>query len=172
MDKISELMDGELDENQARRQVARVSQDAAMREAWEKFHLIGDIMRGESPLSGGFGRGFTELLSREPTVLAPQRRAVSRMLTYVLPAAASAAAIAVVAWIAFFTNPVAPVAPIAKAPASVPATEAPSIELASVPSEGTMNEYLIAHQEFSPSTEIQGVAPYIRSVSVTRPAGQ
>jgi hypothetical protein len=28
-----------------------------------------------------------------------------------------------------------------------------------------MNEYLIAHQEFSPSTEIQGLAPYIRGVS-------
>jgi hypothetical protein len=32
-----------------------------------------------------------------------------------------------------------------------------------------MNEYLIAHQEFSPSTEIQGLAPYIRSVSGARP---
>jgi hypothetical protein len=31
-----------------------------------------------------------------------------------------------------------------------------------------MNEYLIAHQEFSPSTEIQGLAPYIRSVSSSR----
>jgi hypothetical protein len=33
-----------------------------------------------------------------------------------------------------------------------------------------MNEYLMAHQEFSPSTEIQGLAPYIRSVSGTQQA--
>ena len=33
-----------------------------------------------------------------------------------------------------------------------------------------MNEYLMAHQEFSPSTALQGVAPYIRSVSITRQA--
>jgi hypothetical protein len=32
-----------------------------------------------------------------------------------------------------------------------------------------MNEYLIAHQEFSPSTAIQGLAPYIRSVSSAQP---
>jgi hypothetical protein len=31
-----------------------------------------------------------------------------------------------------------------------------------------MNEYLIAHQEFSPSTAIQGLAPYIRGVSATQ----
>jgi hypothetical protein len=30
-----------------------------------------------------------------------------------------------------------------------------------------MNEYLLAHQGFSPSTAIQGLAPYIRSVATT-----
>jgi len=30
-----------------------------------------------------------------------------------------------------------------------------------------MNEYLMAHQGFSPSTAIQGLAPYIRTVSAT-----
>jgi sigma-E factor negative regulatory protein RseA len=35
----------------------------------------------------------------------------------------------------------------------------------SVPSEGAMNNYILAHQGFSPSTAIQGVAPYIRGVS-------
>jgi hypothetical protein len=31
-----------------------------------------------------------------------------------------------------------------------------------------MNDYLLAHQGFSPSTAIQGLAPYIRSVSTTQ----
>jgi hypothetical protein len=43
---------------------------------------------------------------------------------------------------------------------------APSI--ANVSSEGRMNEYLLAHQGFSPSTAIQGLVPYIRSVSTTQ----
>ena len=47
-----------------------------------------------------------------------------------------------------------------------PPADAP-VALASVPSEGKMNEYLMAHQGFSPSTAIQGLAPYIRSVSAT-----
>jgi hypothetical protein len=33
-----------------------------------------------------------------------------------------------------------------------------------------MNEYLLAHESFSPSTALQGLAPYIRSVAATRPA--
>ena len=28
-----------------------------------------------------------------------------------------------------------------------------------------LNDYLIAHQEYSPSTAIQGVAPYVRTVA-------
>jgi hypothetical protein len=28
-----------------------------------------------------------------------------------------------------------------------------------------MNDYLIAHQEFSPSTEVQGAASYMRTVA-------
>jgi len=72
---------------------------------------------------------------------------------------------------ALFNNPLAPQPELAQAPNTTPpaATPTPSAQLASVPSEGRMNEYLIAHQEFSPSTEIQGLAPYIRGVSSIRP---
>jgi hypothetical protein len=49
-------------------------------------------------------------------------------------------------------------------PAPIPTT-APVAQVASVPDEGRTNEYLLAHQAFSPSTAIQGVVPYIRSVS-------
>ena len=94
------------------------------------------------------------------------------MTTYALSAAASLSAVALVAWVALApTAPLGPqagIAPGVKAftPVSVEATS----QLASVPSEGRMNEYLLAHQGFSPSTAIQGLAPYIRSVSATRPA--
>jgi sigma-E factor negative regulatory protein RseA len=77
--------------------------------------------------------------------------------------------VAVVGWIAL-SQTLAPGTPanppIAQAPAA--STETVPSTLASVSSEGKMNEYLIAHQEFSPSTAIQGLAPYIRSVSTTQ----
>jgi len=168
MEKISELMDGELDKHQSRQQLIRLKQDEDLHQCWRTFHLIGDALRGERALSHDFDRRIVTRLAGEPTVLAPHRSMTKRVTTYALSAAASLSAVALVGWVAFVNNPVAPQPELAKAP-SLPAVTAPSAQLASVPSDGRMNEYLIAHQEFSPSTAIQGVAPYIRSVSAIQP---
>ena len=125
-------------------------------------------MRGERALSQDFEQRVAVRLAREPAVLAPRHRVASRFTTYALSAAASVSAVALVAWIAFFNNPLAPQPDVAQAPTTPPSAAAPTEQLASVPSDGKMNEYLIAHQEFSPSTEIQGLAPYIRGVSSSR----
>ncbi len=173
MDKISALMDGELDGREAQQQLARLKQDEGLTESWRTFHLIGDAMRGEHALSRGFDRRLTARLTGEPTVLAPRRSMTKRITTYALSAAASLSAVALVGWVAFFNHPLAPQAELAKAPnTSPPAAVSPApvqAQLASMPSDGKMNEYLIAHQEFSPSTAIQGLAPYIRGVSSAQP---
>lgn len=171
MDKISALMDGELDEHQARQQIARLKQDESLVECWHEFHVVGDALRGEGVLSGDFGRRLSTRLADEPTVLAPQRSTFKNVTTYALSAAASLSAVAVVGWLAFFNNPLAPQAELAKAPSTpAPVVVPASAQLANLPSDGKMNEYLIAHQEFSPSTAIQGLAPYIRGVSGAQPA--
>jgi len=36
----------------------------------------------------------------------------------------------------------------------------------SLPVNETVNDYLLAHQEFSPSTDMRGAASYIRTVAV------
>lgn len=166
MDKISALMDGELDEHQARRQLMRLKQDGELLHCWHTFHLIGDALRGEQVLSQDFTRRLTTRLAGEPTVLAPRRGVTKRVMAYALSAAASLSAVALVGWVAFFNSPPELQTQIAKAPPK-PAI-APSQQLANVPNGGKMNEYLIAHQEFSPSTAIQGLAPYIRGVSSTQ----
>ena len=170
MEKISALIDGELEELEARQQFGRLKQDEELAQCWATFHLIGDAMRGENPLSQGFGERLAQRLAGEPTVLAPRRFAARRLVAYALSAAASLSAVALVGWLALFNNPLAPQSDLAQAPNTTTpaAVPDPSATLASVPSEGRMNEYLIAHQEFSPSTEIQGLAPYIRGVSSTR----
>jgi len=170
MDKISALMDGELDGHELRQQFGRLKQDKDLAEHWHTFHLIGDALRGDPALSQDFDQRLAARLAAEPTVLAPQRSLAKNIRTYALSAAASLSAVALVGWVAFFNNPLAPQAEIAKAPnAPVAASPAP-VQLASEPSDGKMNEYLIAHQEFSPSTAIQGLAPYIRGVSSAQPA--
>ena len=64
-------------------------------------------------------------------------------------------------------GPQASVTPAANGVATPVAAQALA-PVASVSSDGHMNEYLLAHQGFSPSTAIQGLAPYIRSVSASR----
>jgi sigma-E factor negative regulatory protein RseA len=177
MEKISALMDGELDGQQAQQQIQLLRNDAELASAWHAFHLIGDAMRNERPLSRDFSRRLSSRIAAEPTILAPRRGSGKRAVAFALSAAASLSAVALVGWVALSTVPPASQPEIAKAPVTpvpaVPASATPSAAaptLASVPSDGTMNEYLMAHQEFSPSTALQGVAPYIRSVSISRQA--
>jgi len=168
MERISELMDGELEGREAQRQLARIKHDEELAHCWYTFHLIGDALRGERGLSSRFGEGLAAKLAGEPAVLAPHSRAFKRVTAYAFSAAASLSAVALVAWLAFFNNPLAPQPELVKAPPTPPPAAAPSTQLANVPSDGQMNEYLIAHQEYSPSTAIQGLAPYIRGVSGTQ----
>lgn len=159
MERISELMDGELEAREAQRQLARIKQDQELAHCWSTFHLIGDALRGERPLAREISSRVALQLANEPTVLAPRSYAPKRVTTYAVSVAASLSAVALVVWIAFFNNPLAPQpSEIAIAPPE------------SVPSEGQVNDLLRAHTEYSPSTAIQGLAPYIRSVSGTQQA--
>lgn len=172
MEKLSALMDGELDPPEAQRELGALRSSAEGRERWDTYHLIGDALRGDALRFARINAEFSKRLAAEATVLAPKRRAVSRKaVTYALSAAASVAAVAMVAWVALTTNEVgiAPQIAANPQPAAVAVAE-PAPSLVSVPVQGEMNEYLLAHQGFSPSTAIQGVTPYIRSVSATQPA--
>ncbi|MBM3344339.1 MAG: anti-sigma 24 factor [Betaproteobacteria bacterium] len=186
---ISALMDGELDADVAKREIARVKADAALREHWDSYHLIGDAMRADRwPGRGVTAQGFTERVSErlalEPTVLAPRLRVTRKTQTYALTAAASLAAALVVGWAALnVLQSHAPGAELVRAPAAAqasavaamaqgdaaPITQAsePQIAQSSQAVVDQVQEYLLAHQGISPSTAIQGVTPYIRTVSNT-----
>jgi sigma-E factor negative regulatory protein RseA len=143
--------------------------DPELRERWDMFHIVGDALRGDPLLSAGFHEAFAQRLAAEPTVLAPRRfsRQARKVTTYALSAAASVSAAAFVAWVAMM--PSEPGGLVAdNAPLAVPDASA----MRPVSTDASMNEYFLAHQGFSPSTAIQGLAPYIRSVSATRPPEQ
>lgn len=169
MEKVSVLMDGELDSDEAARQIARIKQDSSLREGWETWHLIGDTLRGsrDQPLSARFSEQLSQRLALEPTVLAPRLRTPKKMQTYALSAAASVAAVAVVGWMALSTQRADQPAVLAtgEAPATIRQVAVTPVAVESQPYNGHMHEYLLAHQGISPSTAIQGVAPYIRTVS-------
>jgi sigma-E factor negative regulatory protein RseA len=177
MDGVSALMDGELDEHPARDVLANLKDDPELRERWETYHLISDALKREpllSPLlsSSGFNAAFAERLKTEPTILAPKKSVLAprRVTTYALSAAASVSAAALVAWVALSGSE----QPLQQAKSdAVPTAVAlvPALP-ASVSSDSSMNQYFLLHQGVSPSSELQGVAPYIRSVSAVRPAEQ
>ena len=172
MEKISALMDGELAGQDAHQALLRLGDAPEARESWATYHLIGDMMRGGTAPAFDVTARVAGALREEPTVLAPRRSSRSaKPLTYALSAAASVSAIAVVGWMAFSTgNTVNPPVEVARAVPAVPASA--ETQLVSAPSDGQMNEYLLAHQGVSPSTSLHGVAPYIRTISVAPAAGR
>jgi sigma-E factor negative regulatory protein RseA len=156
-ERVSVLMDGELDDKSAAAAIQSLANEREARDAWRSYHLIGDLMRGSAPLSEGFAARITWKLAEQPTVLAPGRiRPQPRRLFTLSAAAASLAAVALVAWLAFAPQPQVPAAPLAQAK-----PEAPAI----VPMPTAANDYLLAHQGFSPRVSLQGMAPYVRTVS-------
>ena len=153
-ENVSALMDGELEERAADSAIDALRGEGESLEAWRTYHLISDAMRDTRLLSAGFTARVAERLASEPTVLAPRRRqAVQR---FALAAAASVAGVGLVGWLAFAPQP--QTQPVAQAPAAAPA-------MASIPLPSATNDYLLAHQGFSPRVSLQGMAPYVRTVA-------
>ncbi|HUF21789.1 MAG TPA: sigma-E factor negative regulatory protein [Burkholderiales bacterium] len=163
MERISALIDGELEDDELAREFNRLEEDPEWRSAWDAYHLIGDVLRGQGQLTEHVVERVSVRLTSEPTVLAPKPRRASLLARRaVLPIAASVVGMAVVAWLAVFNDP------LSTQPALVADAER-SVESVAVvvePAGSTMNEYLMAHQQFSPSTAMQGVGSYVRTVSV------
>ena len=162
MEKISAFMDGEIEGIEATGQINRLKQDGRLRASWDTYHLIGDTLRGEKlSLSSDFTAKLGARLAGEPTVFAPRVRGAlqSAVRRFALPVAASVGGMTLVAWLAVFDNPFAPQKEnlAVKTPAAV--------EGKTQVANGEVNDYLLAHQQFSSSTTLQGVASYVRTVS-------
>lgn len=160
MEQISAFMDGELGPEEGAGQIRRLKDDPEGRETWEVYHLIGDSMRGDTGLSPRFREQLGARLAAEPTVLAPRPRMQPRTVRRIaLSAAASLGGVSLVAWLALVNNPFQPQQNLALVQPQAPA------QLAAAPADGAVNDYLMAHQQFSPSTAMQGVASYVRTAS-------
>ena len=157
-DRLSALMDGELDDGSAAEVIDALARDREALETLRTYQLISDVLRESRLLSNGFTTRFAERLAAEPTVLAPNRLTPEPRKWFALSAAASLTAVAFVGWLAFAPQPhVAPIpAPVAQVPETKPAI---------VPLPTAANDYLLAHQGFSPRVSLQGMAPYVRTVS-------
>lgn len=190
-ERISALADGELSSDQAEAALTALREKERQAD-WEIYHQIGDVLRSDDMavrLSSGFAARMAARLELEPVIIAPasmnkpealpepdvQRQPVVRAKhsarRWALPGMAAA-----VAAVAFITMPQLMVAmkmEPANATSQMTALAAgtpsePAVVSASAP-EGVVlrdpgiDDYLLAHQRFSPS--LYSTAQYARSAT-------
>lgn len=160
--KISAMMDGELADAELAEPLHALRQEGEALQAWREYHLISDALRDTEILSSGFSARFAARLEQEPAILAPAAmpaREQPWIRRHSMGLAAGVAAVALVGSVAFNMMGGGEVQ-MAKAPAQ-PAQ--PEIVVVAAPKEA--DDYLRAHQNYSPRNSLQGVAPYVRTVS-------
>ena len=151
--------------------MSALGEEGDARDTWRTYHLISDALRGDAILNPNCALRVAQRLAQEPVLAAPlpsANRPPERARWFVPSAlAASVAAVAFVGWVALAPQQGA-------GPAPAPIAQAPQAERAKEPAQLPLTraaqDYLIAHQAFSPRNSLQGMAPYVRSVSDQVPA--
>lgn len=152
--EISVLMDGEMFEDEADVFFDKLRSNPEVRHDWATYHLIGDALRQPDHIHRDLSASFRERLRAEPTILAPRSRNPQKIRNYALSAAASVMALAIVAWMSMQIGN-----------ESAPQMASVQQNNAIRPASFQANDYLMAHQEFSPSADVQGAATYIHTVA-------
>ncbi len=170
IERISILLDGEMDRNDAAAAIAALCADPALRRHWHELHRVGDALRSEEVAAldaADFCSRVAALIAAEPTVLAPRAaHAASGMRRYWMPGLAVAASAAAVAFIAV---------PLMRAPEtlSVAKSSPPTVEVVAQKSLPTIvnarglspsfNPYLAAHRELTGNSVVPRATVYLRS---------
>ena len=157
--QLSSMIDNELDEQSQQGLLAMLHSEKNLRASWDTYVLIGDSLRDSTELATNFTADVINALRNEPTILAVPARRAPAVLRSAAALAASLAGVAVVSWLAL--------SPPASQTTIAPSARAPKAAVVPPTSE-RMQEYLVAHQAYSPSSRIQGGASYIRTVSSPR----
>ncbi|HHW65850.1 MAG TPA: sigma-E factor negative regulatory protein [Rhodocyclaceae bacterium] len=174
-DKVSALLDGDLDEQTTRQVFDGLKRDPGLRRDWESYCLIGDVLRGDREGSDDFVARVMANIDAEPTLLAPRRlpesNARQRMWQSLMPIAASVMGVAAVGLVAAALYSQDSTAPqkVAGAPAVKVVSAAAPVRPAAQPgSEDAMREYLFAHQGLSRGGPLPAGVQYVRTVSDQR----
>ncbi len=154
--EISALMDGEMFEDQADVFFDRLKRHPEARQEWANYHLIGDALRQPDHICRDISTALHERLQAEPTIFAPHSRTSHRIRHFALSAVASVMALALVAWLSM---------QVGNEPAPQVALIQQDNSAGVHPASLQTNDYLMAHQEFSPSADVNGAASYIHAVA-------
>lgn len=188
---LSALLDGELGTAQASAVLDTLERDPDLRALWERYHLIGGVLRGEGVVMAyrDVAQRCRAQIAAEPTVLAPagaRPRRPSRIAPFAgVALAASAAFLAVFAVPSLFEPTATPPAGPTVTQAGSPGPRAPLVETPALSRErfflvdqsvqrwhvdqaavaSKLDRFLVNHQEYAPATGINGMLPYATLVS-------
>ncbi len=104
IERISVLIDGEMDRSEAAAAITALCADPALRRHWHELHLVGDALRSDEVAACDAQRFCARVaaaIAAEPTVLAPRAaHTPSGVRRYWMPGVAVAASAAAVAFVA------------------------------------------------------------------------
>lgn len=171
LEQLSALADDELDAAEARLLFARIEREPALREAWTRYHLTGEAMRGSlaSHHAPGLANRVMAALAEEQT---PRRRLSGGWLKPVagLAVAASVATVAVLGFQQPGTGPMpAEVVPQTSGSGSMVTLPYTDLRSASWGEEQNRSErelapYLERHNRYAAHRSVQGMLPYAHIV--------
>jgi sigma-E factor negative regulatory protein RseA len=174
-EKLSALMDGELDRKATGDVLQTLASDSRLRCSWERWHLIRAALHqdlAETPVSG-VASATADGLREEPTVLAPRGRLLPdrRDIGRWIGGAAIAASVAAVSVVGIrMVNPVPGTQPTQLATTQpVPngnfvRTSDTRWNTISPDVENDLNLYMVEHSEFTPTSRMNGMMSYVRIV--------
>ncbi len=159
-EKLSALMDGELDRESATNAIKALGASSAEREDWDCYHLIGDALRGNAadmtPRNTACTAAIFARLAAEPTILAPtainKPAAMQQRTRIALAMAASVVTVSAIGVVALKQQgaSVAQVQLVQKiAPQTVSAEQSPAQVNTQV------NDYLVVHRQFANPAALQ-----------------
>ncbi len=167
LERLSALMDGELDRDQETLMLGQLKTDDDFQEIWNNYHLIGEVLRHQELPDARIGQRISVALANEPTVLVPamahhvkavgQTKAKAEVVRHRWAAVAAAVAVvSVVTWFLPGNSQQSPAEHMAIQHAAV-AEISPASTLAQADPTANEEPYVAMHRQWSPISGFQTV---------------
>ncbi|MCR4333278.1 MAG: sigma-E factor negative regulatory protein [Sulfuricaulis sp.] len=169
-EKLSALVDNELDELEERRVFTALEGDVALRRTWERYHLVRAALHQDVDVvvAQDAAEQVARRIDAEPsTAVSFRRHRVTRFIgTLAIAASVAAIAITGVQWV---HQPVPALLPALAANTPAPQNFIRSgttrWDMKEPEAESALNAYLVEHDEFASTSGLGGMMPYVRIVS-------
>ena len=168
--KLSALVDNELDDLEERRVFAALEGDASLRGTWQRYHLVRAALRQD--LDAFAALDVSEQVARRIAAEPSNATAFNfRRITRLMGTLAIAASVAAIAIVGVQWSQKSSIAQLPMLAASNPVPEAvirsgtTQWDMQEPETVSALNAYLVEHDEFASTSGFGGMIPYVRVVS-------